>query len=1021
MVDIWVLNSQRWLNNTYGSKPGYNTIAEDGSTGWETMFGLTRALQIELGITDTSDTFGPTTMSKLTSKFGTIGTGFTKNKNLVTIIQCALWCKGYWGGDVTDAFGATVGVFSETVASSVAAIRADMGLPADQNVPPKIFKSLLTLDAYVTINGGDPVYRSIQQQLNGRYWQRADFRIMPCDGIYSRDVQQGLMYAIQYEIGMADGVANGNFGPATQQGIKDHGVFGLGASDGARRMVSLFTAALCFNGYTPGSGFGTTFSAATASATRAFQAFVGLAPTGTGNYATWASLLVSTGDPERAATACDTATPLSATTAATLVSSGYRAVGRYLNGSSKGIKPTELDTIFTAGLGVFPIYQEWNNLEEISNQDPEPGTQRGPYGFGVRQGKAAVLRARQLGFTAGTTIYFPVDDDATAAEIEAAIIPYFQGVRDGVATSQTVKFVVGSYGPRNVCLKIHEAALAHTSFVAGLSTGWSANLGFPLPANWAFDQIKEYTIGSGAGSIGIDKDVASERSTAVTRSQVVPTPTIVSNGQENFDTAFHWHLTSLGCAAEAAGTRSALWPANVFNDFVLHWLQERAYGDAQWRLYAPLMEMGLAVASGGSSPIADEITVARAVFKASQSGDRAEAARQALINSYEGDLEHFAAALRGLLTWGSPRASRNTEIGDLGGWALDLVQVWANFQAAGASTLTTSVHDWMVSTIGSTSRVSGFGRKDLVADVDAYIASRWLQTDPDRPISDVMRSIRSNARADSQWRYRFFVEERFGGSADNIENAVRYLFSTSDLTVKLPALLTLKDLPAPTEDQMTGLATAVSTVFRGGRPGYSRDGNTVRHSTASSCTVLSAKRAFDVTRAAGRGVTCFVLVSAWLAIAYCQTTLLISWQPLDRFCRVSVDDEAVLTSLAIVGDAAVVLAVVFLWRKNRRTFPFDVPIAVTAGLAALALVLGVSVTMAYGLPLETPRELLWFAAVIAAVGAPSLSVVATSVFLWLGPAGHFRRTMIVALLLSLCPVLAATTLVFAAALSPCLA
>ena len=34
---------------------------------------------------------------------------------------------------------------------------------------------------------------------------------MPCDGHYSRSVQEALMFAIQYEQGLQDGTANGIF------------------------------------------------------------------------------------------------------------------------------------------------------------------------------------------------------------------------------------------------------------------------------------------------------------------------------------------------------------------------------------------------------------------------------------------------------------------------------------------------------------------------------------------------------------------------------------------------------------------------------------------------------------------------------------------------------------------------------------------------------------------------------------------------------------------------------------------
>lgn len=33
-----------------------------------------------------------------------------------------------------------------------------------------------------------------------------------------------------------------------------------------------------------------------------------------------------------------------------------------------------------------------------------------------------------------------------------------------------------------------------SSFVADMSTGYSGNMGYPMPANWAFDQILEFQL-----------------------------------------------------------------------------------------------------------------------------------------------------------------------------------------------------------------------------------------------------------------------------------------------------------------------------------------------------------------------------------------------------------------------------------------------------------------------------------------------------------------------------------------------
>ena len=40
-----VLKTQVYLNAMYGGNPGYETIPENGKTGWTTIYALTRALQ----------------------------------------------------------------------------------------------------------------------------------------------------------------------------------------------------------------------------------------------------------------------------------------------------------------------------------------------------------------------------------------------------------------------------------------------------------------------------------------------------------------------------------------------------------------------------------------------------------------------------------------------------------------------------------------------------------------------------------------------------------------------------------------------------------------------------------------------------------------------------------------------------------------------------------------------------------------------------------------------------------------
>lgn len=293
-----VLRAQKFVNQVYGSKTGM-TVTEDGRTSWNTMYALTRALQYELGISTLSDTFGPGTLSALKSKYPKLNASTMPSADFCRIIQSALYCKGYDGGGID-------GLYSDRVASSVATLKANMGVGSafsGSSLEPKVVKGLLNMDAYATVNNGSDAIRGIQQWMNGRYVNRQDFYIVPCDGHHSRDVAKSLLYAIQYELGMADGTANGVFGPGTQSGLKTHPV----AVGTTGTWPLLFTAAMILNKRTVPFG---NFTGDVKAGVETFQSFAGLSVTGVGDFQTWASLLVSYGDQSRKGEACDGVTKI---------------------------------------------------------------------------------------------------------------------------------------------------------------------------------------------------------------------------------------------------------------------------------------------------------------------------------------------------------------------------------------------------------------------------------------------------------------------------------------------------------------------------------------------------------------------------------------------------------------------------------------------------------------------------------------------------------------------------------------
>ncbi|WP_043684577.1 glycoside hydrolase domain-containing protein [Streptomyces xylophagus] len=494
MADEMVLRAQKFVNETYGNIIGM-TVEEDGQTGWNTMYALTRALQYELGITALSNSFGPTTLSVLQSKYPSLNASTIPSPNFCRIIQSGLYCKGYDGGEID-------GTYNSRVETAVSSLKANMGVSAvypGSSLTPKVFKGLLNMDAYVTVNNGSDTIRTIQQWLNGQFTSRQDYFIIPCDGHHSRDVAKSMLFAIQYSLGMADGVANGVFGPGTQSGLKAHTV----STGSSGVWVQLFSAAMVLN-QRPVS-FTSSFSASLASATADFQTFAALPVTSTGDFSTWASLLVSYGDQTRSGAACDGVTKITASRAQALKAAGVTYVGRYLTNPSttslpeKAIQPGELQTIADNGLRCFPIYQTYG-------RDASGFT----YSAGQSDGKAAINAALDYGFKAGTRIFFAVDFDALDADVTSNVLPHFQGIRDAISTHGN-EFGIGVYGPRNVCTRVAEAGYSTASFVSDMSSGFSGNFGYPLPTDWAYDQIVTRALGSGDGAIEVDIDIASGR------------------------------------------------------------------------------------------------------------------------------------------------------------------------------------------------------------------------------------------------------------------------------------------------------------------------------------------------------------------------------------------------------------------------------------------------------------------------------------------------------------------------------
>lgn len=122
-----VYYTQVWLNETFGYHPKWTVLAEDGITGWGTINGLIKALQIYLGVGADGD-FGNGTRDAFKSRYsstnGVFWPAMNTTDNIYGIIEGALWCKGYYGSSSREIDCK----LDDRGARSIMQLKADAGL-----------------------------------------------------------------------------------------------------------------------------------------------------------------------------------------------------------------------------------------------------------------------------------------------------------------------------------------------------------------------------------------------------------------------------------------------------------------------------------------------------------------------------------------------------------------------------------------------------------------------------------------------------------------------------------------------------------------------------------------------------------------------------------------------------------------------------------------------------------------------------------------------------------------------------
>ncbi|MEG0378815.1 MAG: DUF1906 domain-containing protein, partial [Eubacterium sp.] len=409
------------------------------------------------------------------------------------------------------------------------------GLNQNGEVDPKTFKGILSTDAVVLGSMGDSRIQEIQRGLNSHYsdcfW--IDLNICPVDGVYGRNTCNAMLYAFQKALGIDE--PTGTFGPTTSALAGDHNV---ALWSGQTELVVLLQYMLYVNGFDPGE-FDGGFGYGVEGAVMDFQDMMALDADGVVGLSTWAALLISKGNVDRAPNAIDTTARINSNRAQYFKSIGIDYVGRYLTGYWP-ITISEINKILEAGLRYIPIFER--SGDDIIGIIPD--VTEAAY-FTTSQGTSdaayAIEVADRLGLPRSSVIYFAVDFDVYDFEVESHIIPYFRALKNKL--NQNSDYRVGIYASRSCCAKVAAAGLSEYSYVADMSTAFSGNIGCKMPSNWAFDQYWFDDIGVQSRYMEYDKVIASGRDAGVgsitipNLPRVLCTYTLESLG---IDTAIGW-------------------------------------------------------------------------------------------------------------------------------------------------------------------------------------------------------------------------------------------------------------------------------------------------------------------------------------------------------------------------------------------------------------------------------------------------------------------------------------------------
>jgi hypothetical protein len=138
----------------------------------------------------------------------------------------------------------------------------------------------------------------------------------------------------------------------------------------------------------------------------------------------------------------------------------------YSHSSSKNLSFSEAKILSTAGVNIVTVWESAGDHAGFFTRAQ-----------GVDDATSAHSMAIAIGQPAGTPIYFAVDFDATQGELNAGIIPYFQGVAAGMGTISgggPPPYTAGVYGSGLVCSSLFSRGLVTHTWLS-MSTGFAGS------------------------------------------------------------------------------------------------------------------------------------------------------------------------------------------------------------------------------------------------------------------------------------------------------------------------------------------------------------------------------------------------------------------------------------------------------------------------------------------------------------------------------------------------------------------